>query len=137
MRKARTAYSCLIRPRQGDLVQLATAGENCWVLAILERPQAADVCELELGQASVRLHAGNLQLSVDGELRLDGRQLSSQAQSIATAAQERQTHISGTDAAHSGSLLLHVDRHMGLHANSAALSSASLLKLDAGQIHIA
>lgn len=137
LRQARAAFSCLVRPQRGDLVQLAASEEGCWVLAVLERPQPGGVCRLELGAASVQLHAAELHLCADGELSLNGQQLNSRAQAIATAAQERQTHIGGTDAAHCGSLLLHADRHMGLHAKSTALSSASLLKLDAGQIHVA
>ncbi|WP_019103638.1 DUF3540 domain-containing protein [Chromobacterium haemolyticum] len=133
---ARIAFSCQPRPQRGDLVQLAASDEGCWVLAILERGEPMTYCVLDFGAASVQVHAGELHLLAEGELSLQGRQLNSQAEQIGTRAQERQTHISGSDLAQCGSRLLQVERHLGLHAASTALSSASLLKLDAGQIHL-
>ncbi|WP_082151181.1 DUF3540 domain-containing protein [Chromobacterium sp. LK1] len=133
---ARVAFGCQPRPQRGDLVQLALSDEACWVLAILERDDAMAHCVLDFGVASVQVQAGELRLHADGELSLHGRQLNSRAEQIGTRAQERQTHIGGSDLTQCGSQLLHVERHLGLHAASATLTSSSLLKLDAGQIHL-
>lgn len=62
--KARLAFSCLVQPREGDLV-LCLPGEDgeCHVAAILERPGSQAMTLAFPGDASLRTEEGALTLS--------------------------------------------------------------------------
>ncbi|WP_264299678.1 DUF3540 domain-containing protein [Burkholderia sp. Z1] len=135
-RLARAAISCVIKPQPDDLVQLYQAAGGCWVLAILERRGDAASVALDFGAASVSLHARDVHVQARDRLDLEAAHLASRAEVVTLAAAERQAHVSGTDATHAGSTLVHTERHMGLHAQSAAVTAEALLKMDAGQIHM-
>ncbi|AGK49990.1 hypothetical protein BTI_5356 [Burkholderia thailandensis MSMB121] len=142
--RAKKAVSCVVAPRAGDLVQICREGERCWVLAVLERGGASDEANdrtndevtLDFGDAHVALRARDVRVEARDRLSLEAAQLASRAQVVTQAAAERQTHVSGTDATHAGSTVVHTERHMAMHAKSAAVTAASLLKIDAGQIHM-
>ena len=62
--------------------------------------------------------------------------VSSRAQRITHAAVDRQSKISGTDTTDAGNSLLYTEKHLTIHAKSTSITSSTLLKLDAGQIHM-
>ncbi|NOK50272.1 DUF3540 domain-containing protein [Burkholderia thailandensis] len=142
--RAKKAVSCVVAPQAGDLVQICREGERCWVLAVLERDAAGDETNdkttdevtLDFGDAHVALRARDVRVEARDRLSLEAAQLASRAQVVTQAAAERQTHVSGTDATHAGSTLVHTERHLAMHAKSAVVTAASLLKIDAGQIHM-
>ncbi|AOJ07428.1 DUF3540 domain-containing protein [Burkholderia mayonis] len=134
--RAKKAVSCVVAPHLGDLVQICRDGERCWVLAVLERDEASDEVTLDFGDAHVALRARDVRVEARDRLSLEAAQLASRAQVITQAAAERQTHVSGTDATHAGSTVVHTERHMAMHAKSAVVTAQSLLKIDAGQIHM-
>ncbi|AOJ83237.1 MULTISPECIES: DUF3540 domain-containing protein [Burkholderia] len=142
--RARKAVSCVVAPEPGDLVQICREGEHCWVLAVLERGAAGGEKRgeknrevlLDFGDAHVALRARDVRVEARDRLSLEAAQLASRAQVVTQAAAERQTHVSGTDATHAGSTVVHTERHMAMHAKSAVVTAASLLKIDAGQIHM-
>lgn len=136
MLNARTALSCIVQPQPGDLVQLYVDHDRSWVLAILERDAGAPSLTLDFGAADVLLQAQGLRLHARDRMTLEAAHLASRAGVITEAAAERQAHIGGTDATHAGNTLVHTERHMGLHATSTTITSASLLKIDGGQIHM-
>jgi hypothetical protein len=133
---AQTALSCLVQPQRDDLVQLYVDHGRCWVLAILERCTESQALTLDFGAAHVVVEAHDLRLHARDGMTLEAAHLASRADVITQAAAERQAHIGGTDATHAGNTLVHTERHMGLHAKSAVITSASLLKIDGGQIHL-
>lgn len=133
---AKVALSCVVRPQHGDLVQAYVVGNRCWLLAVLERNAGASELTLDLGSGHVRLQADNLHIEASGQLTLNARHFANRAEVMTQAASERQTHISGTDATHAGCTMMHTERHLGLHAKSAAVTASGLLKVDAAQIHM-
>ncbi len=133
---ARTAISCVVKPRCGDLVQLYHTPAGNWILAILERREGGCDLVLDFGEASVRLQAHDVRMQARDRLTLEAARFASRAEVVTQAAGERHACVSGTDATHAGNTFVHTERHMGLHANSAVVTSASLLKVDAGQIHM-
>ncbi|WP_126284132.1 DUF3540 domain-containing protein [Burkholderia stagnalis] len=133
---ARVAVSCVVQPQPDDLVQLYQAAGGCWVLAILERRGDAASVALDFGAASVSLHAHHVRVQARDRLDLEAAHLASRAEVVTQAASERQAHVSGTDATHAGNTFVHIERHMGLHAQSAVVTAEALLKMDAGQIHM-
>lgn len=132
----RVAVSCIVKPQTGDLVQLYRTSNGCWVLAILERRDDGKDVELDFGASSVLLQAHDVRLEARDRLTLEAAHLASRAAVVTQAAAERQTHVSGTDSTHAGNAFVHAERHLGLHAKSAIVKSESLLKIDAGQIHM-
>ncbi|UEP23065.1 DUF3540 domain-containing protein [Burkholderia ambifaria] len=141
---AKKAVSCVVAPQAGDLVQICREGERCWVLAVLERDAAGDEANgrttdevtLDFGGAHVALRARDVRIEARDRLTLEAAQLASRAQVVTQAAAERQTHVRGTDATHAGSTLVHIEGHLAMHAKSAVVTAASLMKFDAGQIHM-
>ncbi|KVQ20004.1 DUF3540 domain-containing protein [Burkholderia ubonensis] len=133
---AHVAVSCVVKPRCGDLVQLYRAPVGCWVMAILERSDETSGVVLDFGQDSVRLQARDIHVQASDRLNLDAVIFESRANVITQAAKERHAHVGGTDVTHAGNTFIHTERHIGLNAKSAALKSESLLKIDAGQIHM-
>ncbi|WP_231935922.1 MULTISPECIES: DUF3540 domain-containing protein [Burkholderia] len=133
---ASVAVSCIVKPQPDDLVQLYRASGRCWVLAILERRVEARDIALDFGSAHVQLHAHDIEVQARDRLHLESAHLASRASVVTQAAAERHANVSGTDTVHAGNSFVHADRHMSLHAKSACVKSESLLKMDAGQIHM-
>ncbi|SMG61227.1 DUF3540 domain-containing protein [Paraburkholderia susongensis] len=133
---ASVAFSCVVQPQRGDLVKLCFDDRRCWILAILERSDALEALTLDFGARRVVLRAHDVRMEARNEVALDAAHIASRAEVITQVATERLTHVSGTDATHTGCMLSYAERHMGLHAKSATLTSSSLLKIDAGQIHM-
>ncbi|KVS54937.1 type VI secretion protein [Burkholderia cepacia] len=133
---ARAAVSCIVLPEPGDLVQICVDGERCWVLAVLERREAGNGLALDFGDAHVTLRARDMRVEVRDELSLEAARFASRAQVVTQAAAERQTQVSGTDATHAGSTIVHTERHLAMHAKSAFVTASALMKIDAGQIHM-
>ncbi|WGS47485.1 DUF3540 domain-containing protein (plasmid) [Burkholderia sp. JSH-S8] len=132
----RVAVSCVIKPQRDDLVQLYWTPVGCWVMAILERSDETSDVVIDFGKDSVRLNAHDIHVQVSDRLNLEAVNLESRANVITQAAAERHAHVSGTDVTHARNTFIHTEMHMGLNAKSAALKSESLLKIDAGQIHM-
>lgn len=134
--RATVAVSCLVKPKPDDLVHLYRMPGRCWVLAILERHGESRDVALDFGSASVRLHAQDVEVHARDRVHIEAAHLESRASVVTQTAKERHAHVSGTDATHAGNAFVHAERHMSLHAKSAVVKSESLLKMDAGQIHM-
>ncbi|WP_059504788.1 DUF3540 domain-containing protein [Burkholderia territorii] len=133
---AHVAVSCVVKPQGGDLVQIYRTPVGCWVMAILERSDETSSVVLDFGQNSVRLQARDIYVRAGDRLNLEAVNFESRANVITQAAAERHARVGGTDVTHAGNTFIYTERHIGLNAKSAALKSKSLLKIDAGQIHM-
>ncbi len=61
---ARRAVSCLVEPQTGDRVLLSRAGDDvCFILGILERPQAVPTTLSFIGDTHIKTHDGRLQIT--------------------------------------------------------------------------
>ncbi|HEY4082588.1 MAG TPA: DUF3540 domain-containing protein [Burkholderiaceae bacterium] len=132
----RRALGCLIEPEDGDTAQLLLAGNTCWVLTVLERPDALAPLTLEAGTRALHVRARDLCIAAERELRLTAAHLHSRAELCMQHAGERHSHVEGADAIQAGSVQIHADQHMGLHSHSTVMTASALLKLDGGQIHM-
>ncbi|WP_051356457.1 DUF3540 domain-containing protein [Azorhizobium doebereinerae] len=71
-RPARRAAGCLVEPAVGDLVLLATAGADSFVLSVLDRLLPGEAALSVPGADSVRLAAPQLALVGTREVAIDG-----------------------------------------------------------------
>ncbi|WP_211470865.1 DUF3540 domain-containing protein [Collimonas humicola] len=132
----RVALSCLIQPVAGDLVQIFFSKECYWILAVLERRDNSQGIHLNFEQHSVSLLAGQIELRSTSSMTLSSQELSLKANLLSQTLIERQTHISGSDTTHAGSVALYAQRHMGFYSKVTTFAAQSLLKIDGGQIHM-
>jgi len=125
------ADSCLVQAQAGDWVHAVLACGVVWVLSVLKKHPAhrSAVRALNFGEAELHISAKKIRIAADQQLDL-------QAEFLTQSAQNRQSHIDGTDSAHVGNSIVHADSHLSLHARSAMVTAASLLKVDAAQIHM-
>jgi len=103
---ARRALSCLVDPRPGDLVLAALDGPAAYILAVLERPEAAgQVTDLVVeGPARLRVDRGSLTLQAEDDLNLAaGRELAAVSDRVSVRAQRGLARI--TKCAFVGRLL--------------------------------
>jgi hypothetical protein len=128
---AQAAASCLLRVEAGDWVHAVLAGGVIWVLSILKKNSANSpaVRHLDVGEAELLVSAKTIRLHADQEIGLH-------APLLTQAATNRQSHIAATDSARVGNSIVHAKSHLSLHARSAMVTAASLLKVDAAQIHM-
>jgi hypothetical protein len=128
---AQVAASCLLRVEAGDWVHAILADGVIWVLSVLKKHSASSpsVRHLDLGDAELHVSAKTIRLHAD-------QQIAIQAPLLTQAATNRQSHIDGTDSARVGNSIVHAESHLSLHARSAMVTAASLLKVDAAQIHM-
>ena len=132
----RVALSCLIQPIAGDLVQIFFSKGCYWVLAVLERRDNSQGIHLNFEQHAVSLLAGKIELQSTSSMTLSSHELSLKANLLSQTLIERQTHISGSDTTHVGSVALYAQRHMGFYSKVTTFAAQSLLKIDGGQIHM-
>lgn len=125
------AASCLLKVHAGDWVHAVLARDEVWVLSVLTRAEAGNdaVHELDFGGSELHISANKIRISAVQHLDM-------RAPLLTQHAQNRQSQIDGTDSAHVGNSLVHADSHLSLHARSAMVTAASLLKVDAAQIHM-
>ena len=125
------AASCLLRVQAGDWVHAVLASDEVWVLSVLKRSTSGRdaVHELDFGESELHISAKKIRMSADQHLHIN-------APLLTQTAKNRQSQIEGTDSAHVGNCIVHADSHMSLHARSAMVTAASLLKVDAAQIHM-
>jgi len=125
------AASCLLRVEAGDWVHAVLAGGVIWVLSILKKHSTSNpaVSHLDVGEAELHVSAKTIRLHADQQIGLC-------APLLTQAATNRQSHIDGTDSARVGNSIVHAQSHLSLHARSAMVTAASLLKVDAAQIHM-
>jgi len=128
---AQVAASCLLRVEAGDWVHAVLAGGVIWVLSILKKNSASSpaVRHLDLGEAELHVSAKTIRMRADQQIGLH-------APLLTQVATNRQSHIDGTDSARVGNSIVHAKSHLSLHARSAMVTAASLLKVDAAQIHM-
>lgn len=125
------ADSCLLRVEVGDLVHAVLADGMLWVLAVLKKhaPQAEAIRQLDFGELELHISAKKICMTAC-------QQIDIHAPLLTQVAKNRQSHIDGTDAARVGNSIVHADGHLSLHGRSAMVTAASLLKVDAAQIHM-
>lgn len=72
--RAQKAASCLLRPREGDRVLVATCAGETWILAVLER--AADECGVieTDGPMHLRSRTGSVRVEAQESLQLKGHE---------------------------------------------------------------
>ena len=134
--EARVALSCLVSPLADDLVQLHVDADRCWILAILERASDAAALKLDAGKRTLHLCANDVHVDAAVGVAMVAPRVAVQTTIVTLAAEQRDAQIRGIDALSTGSLRIHADRHLGLHAKSTSVTASALLKLDAGQIHM-
>lgn len=127
----RVAHSCLLRVEVGDWVQAVLADGMVWVLAVLTKhaPQAGALRQIDFGDSELHITAKKISMTAT-------QQVDIHAPLLTQAAKNRQSHIDGTDSARVGNNIVHADGHLSMHARSAMVTAASLLKIDAAQIHM-
>ena len=135
VRDAIAAVSCLVRPRIGDLVRALVAGDSAWVTVILERDPCAAV-ELDFGEASVMVSAGAIALESRTDLELSANKLTTRAEVSLNACGDRYSNVTGTDSTQANCTLVRTAGHMSLHAGNTSITAESLIKVDAGQVHM-
>lgn len=125
------AESCLLRVEVGDWVHAVLADGVVWVLAVLKKHalHASGVRQLDFGESELHISAQKICMTAD-------KQIGIHAPLLTQAAKNRQSQIEGTDSARVGNSIIHADSHLSLHARSAMVTAASLLKVDAAQIHM-
>lgn len=128
---AEVAASCLLRVEAGDWVHAVLVGASVWVLSVLKKHPASNsaVRHLDVGDAELHVSAKTMHLNANQQIGLH-------APLLTQAATNRQSQIDGTDSARVGNSIVHAQSHFSLHARSAMVTAASLLKIDASQIHM-
>jgi hypothetical protein len=128
---AQVAESCLLRVQAGDWVHAVLADGLVWVLSVLKKHSVgnAAVRQLDFGESELHISAKKICLSADHHIDIH-------APLLTQVAKNRQSHIDGTDSSRVGNSIVHADGHLSLHARSAMVTAASLLKVDAAQIHM-
>lgn len=125
------ADSCLLRVEVGDLVHAVQADGVVWVLSVLKKnaSNAGDVRQLDFGESELHISAQKICMAA-------GQRIDIHAPLLTQTAKNRQSHVEGTDSARVGNSIVHAESHLSLHARSAMVTAASLLKVDAAQIHM-
>jgi hypothetical protein len=141
-RQARRAASCLLELQQGDVV-LASDGENCFVLHVLERsgPEAAlsvHACSsLALRQQRVSVHAlESIELVSAGSARMTtlAGPLSLEAPNLFVTVADNLVQQARHFVGRAGHYLLDVRHLFKLHAQDALLTAERDIKADAERI---
>lgn len=135
-RLARKAASCMLVPSAGDLVQLLVDDAACWIVAVLERRAEGTHATIDLGDADVQMRAGSLVFQAQRGITHQARELCSTSLQVRETTDEKTSLVRQSSIVQAGSMALHVDRHLGVHAQLATVSAEALLKLDGAQIHM-
>lgn len=157
------AASCLLQPERGDRVLLHSVNQQLWLLAVLVRakPQQPAVlhCESDLHlstRGSISLHSQKFQVRAQqGECDIDemqyrgtklsawvsvsrlfGKQCESVWQSISQFSQRLLRHTEQCEQVRAGQLDVKTEDFTRLHSRNTLISSKSLTKVDAKQIHM-
>lgn len=81
-RVCRQATSCLVMPNIGDTVLVADAGQQFWVIAVLERADPSTVTRLNVvGDLQIETPSGSLILHSTKQVKISSDTLAIQAQS--------------------------------------------------------
>ena len=131
------ALGCLVQPEMGDLVQVFASGAHGWITMVLRRPRERSDLTLTAGDRNLRLQAPNLALAASERLSLQAERLEQRATLIEAAAQERASTVLGSDVLKAGSASWNVEGHLGLHSRTQFVTAEGLMKINAGQIHMA
>lgn len=122
------AASCLLLPHVGDLVQVLTDAQGCWVVCVLQQRDAQAPRTLQLGPGDVHMQAQTL--------HLQARDLHLQADTLQESAQRRQSDIQGWSTMRAAFVDVHAQRQLKLFGNVTTLLADALLKVDGAQIHM-
>jgi hypothetical protein len=68
--KATAARSCLLEPQLGDRALVLISGSQCWILAVLERPEESGSRLRFPGDLGIDLPGGSLNLRSSGSMNL-------------------------------------------------------------------
>lgn len=159
---ARRAASCLLVPREGDRVLLATVERRLFVLAILERSAGESTIEVE-GDLHVRSRSGAVTIAgrtltlaaqhaswvaesasiLAEHLSLDAtrlRHVSSFSERIAESVKETfgrsYREIREAEHVNAGTLTFSLRGVLRAHAETAIVTAKKLVKLNADQVHL-
>ncbi|HYZ31930.1 MAG TPA: DUF3540 domain-containing protein [Crenalkalicoccus sp.] len=160
---ARRAFSCLVQPESGDRVLVAAAGEEAFVLAVLERrggrpmtlalpdgaTLAAPAGRLAVAAETLVLEARRGQVAVQ-ELGLSGKRLDARLGRIALVAEAIETlaervlgrfrrsyrFVEEGEQLRARDIDQRATGHLNLQAETTTLQAGLLVKLDAAQIHM-
>lgn len=158
----RRATSCVIAPRAGDMVLIASVENQIWLLAVLEQanPQQAELSvpghlhihsggELSLSSEALRVCAdrGDCHIS---EMKYSGEKLSAWVSLSRIVGKRTEsvwhtvTQISHnllrttrqTEQVRAGQLDMKAEDYARLHANNTVITSKAITKVDSEQIHM-
>ena len=125
---ASLAAGCLLLPQTGDLVQVLTDRQGCWIVHVLEHGDATAPRTLQLGPGTVHIRAE--------ALHLQAQDLHLQADSLQETAQRKQSHIQGWSTTRAAFVDIHAERQLNLFGDVTTLVADALLKVDGAQIHM-
>jgi len=152
---ARRAVSCLVTPVPGDRVLAATAGEQCYVLAVLERADSAAPLAIEtegdlvLSARRISIKAGVFDLVAEAA-NLVGHAFNSLfrtskrvagtdetiAQSTTVSAHERVSVIAGSDVHKAGVFSQNIESALAQSAHTAVVTAKTDIRLNAERINV-
>jgi len=152
---ARQAVSCLVTPVPGDRVLTTLADGQCYVLAVLERPQADTPVSIEtpgdlvLSARRISIKAGVFDLVAEAA-NLVGHAFNSLfrtskrvagtdesiAQSTTVSAHERVSVIAGSDVHRAGVFSQTVESAMAQSAHTAVVTAKTDIRLNAERINV-
>jgi len=161
--RAQRAASCLMTPETGDRVLLVNLNHQLWLLAVLERAQPEQAAQLSCNSDLHLVCGGALRLSsqqfslqaAQGECDIDslryrgqsvsawinvgrffGKQCESVWESLSQFSQRLLRKTEQCEQVRAGQLDVRTEDFTRLHSRNTLISSKSLTKVDARQIHI-
>lgn len=161
--RTQRAASCLLTPEPGDRVLLANLNHQLWLLAVLERAQPEQTAQLGCGSDLHLTCGGALTLSsqqfslkaAQGECDIDslryrgqsvsawisvgrffGKQCESVWESLSQFSQRLLRKTAQCEQVRAGQLDVKTEEFTRLHSRNTLISSTSLTKVDAKQIHM-
>jgi len=134
--EARLAASCLIQAQEGDLVQAVVTHKGAWILNVLERAKPDTPLVMDFAAQTLQVHAQQLDVHTTSKLALTSKHLDMRASVMTQTADSRHSQVRGADSTRAGHSVMYTQGHLGMHAQSAVLTTDALLKIDAAQIHM-